>query len=157
MSSPVAVKAKPKQPAEKKLPPVKRYCLCRSPDDGRFMVGCDSCEGWYHPACAGLSEDKVRLRDTDTERERDRERQRKSTTVMCRVPPSGRTRHRALWVARTVPCLTQRTYTPHHRALWVARTVPHPADARHRALWVARNTAWYPPFSAKDPQRILHF
>ena len=32
------------------------YCLCRSPDDGRFMIGCDYCEGWYHPQCVNLKE-----------------------------------------------------------------------------------------------------
>ncbi|KAK3239646.1 hypothetical protein CYMTET_50439 [Cymbomonas tetramitiformis] len=35
------------------------YCLCRAPDDGQFMIGCDSCDGWYHPGCVGLSVKKV--------------------------------------------------------------------------------------------------
>ena len=31
------------------------YCLCRRPYDG-FMVGCDTCEEWYHGPCVGLTE-----------------------------------------------------------------------------------------------------
>lgn len=34
------------------------YCLCRRPYDG-FMVGCDSCEEWYHGPCVGLSEQQA--------------------------------------------------------------------------------------------------
>ena len=31
------------------------YCLCRKPDDGDFMVGCDFCNEWYHGKCVGVS------------------------------------------------------------------------------------------------------
>ena len=31
------------------------YCLCRKPYAG-FMIGCDSCEEWYHGPCLGLTE-----------------------------------------------------------------------------------------------------
>lgn len=31
-----------------------RYCLCRGPNDGSFMVGCDTCEEWFHGACVKL-------------------------------------------------------------------------------------------------------
>ena len=34
------------------------YCLCRRPYDG-FMVGCDSCEEWYHGPCVGLTEQQA--------------------------------------------------------------------------------------------------
>lgn len=32
----------------------KTYCLCRQPYHGT-MVGCDTCEEWYHFVCVGLS------------------------------------------------------------------------------------------------------
>ncbi|KAK4157026.1 Set1 complex component spp1 [Chaetomidium leptoderma] len=30
------------------------YCLCRGPDDHRFMIACDRCEDWYHGECIGM-------------------------------------------------------------------------------------------------------
>ena len=34
------------------------YCHCQQIYDGkRFMVGCDSCDGWFHPACLGITEE----------------------------------------------------------------------------------------------------
>ena len=32
------------------------YCICRLPDDGREMVGCDVCHEWFHLDCLGLTE-----------------------------------------------------------------------------------------------------
>eukprot|EP01126_Amoeba_proteus_P058695 TRINITY_DN7602_c0_g1_i3.p1 TRINITY_DN7602_c0_g1~~TRINITY_DN7602_c0_g1_i3.p1 ORF type:complete len:334 (+),score=74.67 TRINITY_DN7602_c0_g1_i3:854-1855(+) len=32
------------------------YCLCRSRDDGSFMILCESCEEWYHGKCVGVRE-----------------------------------------------------------------------------------------------------
>lgn len=34
---------------------LKSYCICRRPYAG-FMIGCDTCEEWYHGSCIGLSE-----------------------------------------------------------------------------------------------------
>lgn len=28
-----------------------RHCLCGGPSDGRFMVGCDQCDRWFHGHC----------------------------------------------------------------------------------------------------------
>jgi len=43
--------------AEKEL-----FCLCRTPyDDTKFYVGCDGCEGWYHPACVGITRQDAEL------------------------------------------------------------------------------------------------
>lgn len=37
--------------------PSEVYCICRRPyEDGLVMVGCDSCNGWFHPACVGISD-----------------------------------------------------------------------------------------------------
>lgn len=33
------------------------YCICRGPDDHRWMIGCDVCEDWFHGECVGV--DKV--------------------------------------------------------------------------------------------------
>ncbi|XP_037936051.1 CXXC-type zinc finger protein 1-like [Teleopsis dalmanni] len=32
------------------------YCICRSSDCSRFMIGCDCCEGWYHGDCINITE-----------------------------------------------------------------------------------------------------
>jgi PHD finger protein len=33
------------------------YCICRGPDDHRFMIGCDVCEDWFHGECVGIDKD----------------------------------------------------------------------------------------------------
>ena len=39
---------------------VELYCLCRQPyQNGIFMIGCDQCDDWYHPACVGLTEQQA--------------------------------------------------------------------------------------------------
>lgn len=30
------------------------YCLCRGPDDHRWMIGCDVCEDWFHGECVSI-------------------------------------------------------------------------------------------------------
>ncbi len=37
------------------------YCICRSRDDGRFMVSCDECKEWYHVDCINMPKSKVRF------------------------------------------------------------------------------------------------
>jgi hypothetical protein len=33
------------------------YCICRQPHtDGVLMMGCESCDAWFHPHCLGLSQ-----------------------------------------------------------------------------------------------------
>lgn len=40
---------------------IQRYCLCQCRwEDGVFMIGCDSCEDWYHDKCVNLTEDKAK-------------------------------------------------------------------------------------------------
>uniref|UniRef100_A0A6U6EVL1 PHD-type domain-containing protein n=1 Tax=Odontella aurita TaxID=265563 RepID=A0A6U6EVL1_9STRA len=38
------------------------YCLCRKPYEG-FMVGCDTCEEWFHGPCIGVSESQAERYD----------------------------------------------------------------------------------------------
>lgn len=33
------------------------YCLCRGPDDHRWMICCEKCEDWFHGECIDLSKD----------------------------------------------------------------------------------------------------
>ncbi|KAK0395249.1 hypothetical protein QR680_001184 [Steinernema hermaphroditum] len=41
------------------------YCVCRKPyDSNQFYVGCDGCEGWFHPACVGTTQSEVEKHDT---------------------------------------------------------------------------------------------
>ena len=30
------------------------YCICRGPDNHRFMIACDKCEDWFHGECIGM-------------------------------------------------------------------------------------------------------
>lgn len=30
------------------------YCICRGPDNHRFMIACDQCEDWFHGDCIGM-------------------------------------------------------------------------------------------------------
>ncbi|KAM0283517.1 hypothetical protein ACHAQH_002468 [Verticillium albo-atrum] len=33
------------------------YCLCRGPDDHRFMIFCDNCQDWFHGECVDMDRD----------------------------------------------------------------------------------------------------
>lgn len=33
------------------------YCICRTNDTSRFMIGCDSCNEWYHGDCISITEE----------------------------------------------------------------------------------------------------
>lgn len=37
------------------------YCICRSSDSSRFMIGCDSCEDWFHGDCIGITRKQSKL------------------------------------------------------------------------------------------------
>lgn len=38
-------------------PDADLYCLCRKPDTGTFMIGCDGgCDDWFHGKCVGIAE-----------------------------------------------------------------------------------------------------
>ena len=40
------------------------YCLCRKPDTGTFMIGCDgTCDDWFHGKCVGIEERDKNLID----------------------------------------------------------------------------------------------
>lgn len=40
------------------------YCLCRRPDTGTFMIGCDGgCDDWFHGKCVGIQEKDKHLID----------------------------------------------------------------------------------------------
>jgi len=40
------------------------YCLCRKPDNGTFMIGCDgTCDDWFHGKCVGIEERDKNLID----------------------------------------------------------------------------------------------
>ncbi|KAI5921157.1 hypothetical protein F4810DRAFT_377154 [Camillea tinctor] len=33
------------------------YCICRGPDDHRWMISCDVCEDWFHGECVSLEKE----------------------------------------------------------------------------------------------------
>lgn len=37
------------------------YCICKKPDNGRWMIGCDFCDDWFHGSCIGMNEGKADL------------------------------------------------------------------------------------------------
>lgn len=40
---------------ERNKKPKPNYCICDRSSDGKFMVGCDICDNWYHPECVEIS------------------------------------------------------------------------------------------------------
>ncbi|KAL7542987.1 hypothetical protein ACHAXR_013288 [Thalassiosira sp. AJA248-18] len=34
-----------------------RHCICGGPGDGSFMLGCDSCDRWYHGSCMKIDKE----------------------------------------------------------------------------------------------------
>lgn len=39
----------------------KVYCICKRPDNGELMVGCDGCDDWFHFSCLKIPETYRRL------------------------------------------------------------------------------------------------
>ncbi|GAB7358111.1 hypothetical protein MBLNU230_g0270t1 [Neophaeotheca triangularis] len=40
------------------------YCICKKPDNGTFMIGCDgTCDDWFHGKCVGIEEKDKNLID----------------------------------------------------------------------------------------------
>lgn len=39
------------------------FCICRKPDSGKWMIGCDGCEDWFHGECIHISESDGELID----------------------------------------------------------------------------------------------
>ena len=35
----------------------KLYCICRTADTNRFMIGCDKCEEWFHGNCISITQE----------------------------------------------------------------------------------------------------
>lgn len=63
---PVADNTDQKKPTQLKKSPKKRkytkrlYCICETPYDRmRLYVGCDRCNGWFHPACLGITDSEA--------------------------------------------------------------------------------------------------
>ncbi|EWC44044.1 hypothetical protein DRE_01396 [Drechslerella stenobrocha 248] len=39
------------------------YCICRRPDTGKWMIGCDGCDDWFHGECVQFQADDEDLVD----------------------------------------------------------------------------------------------
>lgn len=37
------------------------HCICKGPEDERFMICCDGCNTWYHGPCINITEEEAEL------------------------------------------------------------------------------------------------
>ncbi|CAI5443559.1 unnamed protein product [Caenorhabditis angaria] len=52
-----AEKAAARHSAEAEATGPQLYCVCRKPyDNTKFYVGCDACQGWFHPECVNITQ-----------------------------------------------------------------------------------------------------
>ncbi|XP_055677671.1 CXXC-type zinc finger protein 1-like [Lutzomyia longipalpis] len=67
------------------------YCICRSSDCSRFMIGCDGCEEWYHGDCINISEKESKhIKHYYCQRCRDED---PTLQTVFRAIPAAPTRH----------------------------------------------------------------
>jgi len=80
--------------------PLRLYCLCRTSDDSRFMIGCDKCDDWFHPECVGLDIVSVfRLN-------------------ICCIRPQYQTLRHMILLAQTVACSRRRRSRQQRSQQW---------------------------------------
>ena len=41
----------------------RKYCICKSFDDGSVMMDCGNCKEWFHPSCQGVDQNIVKPSD----------------------------------------------------------------------------------------------
>lgn len=41
----------------------EEYCICRQPQNDKWMIQCDSCHEWFHGDCIGIHEEEGELLD----------------------------------------------------------------------------------------------
>lgn len=77
-------------------PDADRYCLCKRPDTGTFMIGCDGeCNDWFHGKCVGIAEkdkgliDKYICPSCEKQGELFTTWKRMCRRVGCRMPAKG--------------------------------------------------------------------
>ena len=59
---PTATEAKPKViRTVETTEEVLIFCACRQPDDGKDMIRCDKCYGWFHRACENVMADAWKI------------------------------------------------------------------------------------------------
>ncbi|KAI5804350.1 hypothetical protein EDC01DRAFT_779247 [Geopyxis carbonaria] len=109
------------------------YCICRKPDSGKWMIGCDGCDEWYHGECIHVKEEDGDLIDkyycphckSDTQQTTWRRRCR---LAHCRQPanvaaaPPSKYCTPAHGVAFMQQQLARATVPPSHLAALVAHT-----------------------------------
>jgi hypothetical protein len=78
------------------------YCVCQLPYDGRQMIGCDTCDEWFHLVCIGMSDTRATamanqkyhcwrcVRDSGVELERRRHKSCRSPTCSNQSRPHSR-------------------------------------------------------------------
>eukprot|EP00968_Pinguiococcus_pyrenoidosus_P021829 scaffold2926_cov247-Pinguiococcus_pyrenoidosus.AAC.9 len=67
----------------------KRWCLCGRPNDGAFMIGCDSCEEWFHGPCVGVPAGKKKRRNNNNNNNNNNNTKRASQQIRGLLPKAS--------------------------------------------------------------------